>query len=212
MQTFKYLQSRGRSRFIITLAIAGSFLVMVVAIPLSVSNAKPPQVFACDSGGWQVLLGSVDSVNAERKNIEIRIRGGAQAIPARWKIQEWDNLAVSSQSSHFSLSDLAVEDRPDANQKAQFKLTTFSSVYKATPEGLDSAKTTQIESGTPVLLVLPEGRCWPRSEKEYFLWMSETPVAKLVLLQACIEETCVKAKCKGKSECKERVCNCAPTK
>jgi hypothetical protein len=208
MQTFNRLQPFNRSRLTAVIAVTGSFLALVAVMPISVSNAQFLPVSTCDPGGWQVLLGSVENIDIEHKNIEVRVRGGARAIPARWRIQEWDNLAVSAKSSHFSLSDLTVEDRPGANQKAQFKLASFSSVYKATFEGLDMAKTTQIESGAPVLLVLPEGRCWPRSEKEYLPWMSEAQVAKIVLLQACIEESCVKAKCKGKSECKERVCNC----
>jgi hypothetical protein len=209
MQILKHLHIHDRPRLTVIFALAANILIFVAAVPLAVSNAGSPQLFPCKSDSWQVLVGAVDKVDTEGKHVEIRIRGGARAIPKRLANQDWSKLDWSK-TSQSSVQEFELQLRPEANQKAKFKITTETSVFweRAT---LGLGRPPQIETGAPVLLVLAAGQCWPSSETEAPLWGSEATIAKIVMFQACIEDSCVKAKCKGKTGCKEKVCNCPET-
>jgi hypothetical protein len=211
MQIFKSLQIHDRSRLTVVFAIASNILFFVAAVPLAVSNAGSPQHSPCKPDSWQVLVGVVESVDTDGKHIEIRIRGGATGIPKRLTNEDWGKLEWSK-PAQTSLQSFDLQLRPEANQKAKLRITTETSVFRERATiGLRAEKPPEIETGASVLLALAAGQCWPSSEKEAPRWASEPTIAKIVLLQACIEESCVKAKCKGKTGCKEKVCNCPET-
>ena len=211
VRIMKRPQVYNRLRLVFIFSIAGTFLVFFSAVPLTVSSAKFPEAFPCESGGWQVLVGAIESVDIEHENIEIRIRSGAKGIPGHLADKDWNNMAWSK-TNPFPVREFDLQVRPEANQKAKFKFTSETPVFREQGSskaiGLDILRAPKIESGDAVLLVLSAGQCWPSSEKETSRWRSEPSIAKIVLLQACIEESCVKAQCKGKSQCKEKVCNC----
>lgn len=195
------------SRAILILSAVVS-IPLTSVLPFSVSHAAPPQDIPCRSGTWRVLVGAVENVDAEHRNLEVRIRGGASGVPDRWASEDWAK-SPSFSAGQFSARDFTLQIRPNADQKARFSLAPKAALFRAMSQGLDTAKLDQIEVGAPILLVLEAGRCWPGSESETLPIMSEPRISKIVLLQACIEESCVKVRCKGKTECKERVCNCA---
>lgn len=174
-------------------------------------KAGPPQFSPCDHESWRAVVGVVESVDPKQKTLDIRIRGGAREVPRRWEnAQGGTNTAeaTSTLTSNFSLGDFWLQVRPDSNQKAKLILTSETGVFQQVSSSLRPTDAKQIQSGDSVLIVLAGEHCWPSSEQMSSKWQFDTKIDKVVLLQACIEESCSKAKCKGKSDCKERVCDC----
>jgi hypothetical protein len=202
------LTSLDAARSTIRSLLAACLLLIFVALPVGLSvMASPQSDDQCKSGSWRVLVGSIDRYDADRKTVQIRIRGGAESIPQRWAVQDWAKVD-GAKSAEFPIRDFAFQTRAEANQQAQFEFDDKIAIFRSTTRGLETLDAKKIESGTSALFLLVTGQCWPSSEMAMNRLGFQPRISRLVLLQACIEESCVKSKCKGKSGCKEKVCNC----
>jgi hypothetical protein len=188
--------------------LCASFLIFLGAFPLPSSIATPPQEQGqCRPGTWKALVGSIELVDSYRRNIEIRFRGGAEAVPYKWLEDSWGKTK-SSMSADFPAHELTLQALTGEAQQAKLQLTDATELLRATPQGLEPLTAEQLDAGTSVLVVLAAGQCWPRSGIQTLPLASRASVSRLVVLLACVEDSCIKAKCKGKRDCKEKVCNC----
>jgi len=198
----------------ITCAFPCALLTLICLFHVMLPGASYAQTKSCDDNTWKVLVGFIDSfpgagesMMATPQSVRIRLRGGTRELPQQWAHDEWGKpgmtMADAKMAKVFNL-----QTRPDADQKVDLFLTGQTKIYRANAKGELSLNTGPIEAETPVLVVLAEGQCWPASETKTPSWASKAAAARVVLLQACIEESCARPKCKGKSGCKEKVCNC----
>jgi len=154
-----------------------------------------------DSDSWGLVAGSVASVDPKNQAIDVLVRSGTPVPPVSW-VEE----------RTFRVSDLRLRAMSEPVQlKVAFtKDTKFWNSVGSRLERLESAP--KIESGLAVLIELREDQRWNVKGTASTATAKALAAAKVVLLQACIEDSCTKAKCKGKQDCKEKVCDCPAIK
>jgi len=148
-----------------------------------------------------VLVGSVASVDQKGQTIDLLVRSGTVAAPKSW-VQE----------KSFKFSELQIKVMPEA-VPLRLAFTENTKLWKLADSRLEPQlqSVARVEPGSPVLIELQEGQHWNVKETGPGS-MHGLTAARVVLLQACIEESCTKAKCKGTKDCKEKVCDCPTPK
>lgn len=159
------------------------------------------QVGTRNSDSWGVLAGSVASVDQKTQTINLLVRSGMVTAPKVW-----------AQDKVFKFSDLQLRVMPGA-VPLRVAFSDNTTIWKAIDSRLvpQAQSLERIEPGSSVLVELQAGQGWSSKETGPVATLSLS-AARLILLQACIEESCTKVKCKGTKDCKEKVCDCPTAK
>jgi len=162
------------------------------------ATATPAQSWR-DPDAWGVLAGSIAAVDHKNHTFDVLVRSGAGAAPKQW-----------TQDKSFALSELQLQVRSEPVH-LRLSFTEETKVWRVTDARLTAQFIGAVEPGSPVLIELQQGQYWGAKETALPYTRNFT-AARVILLQACIEESCGKAKCKGKADCKEKVCDCPKPK
>lgn len=157
---------------------------------------------AYNSDTWDVLVGSVGDVDLKQGTLTVLVRGGVHGTNGSpTAVWDWKH------GDYVAMPDLRLQARPESTP-IKVALAKDIKVFKVADSRLTSQSPSSIEPHAPVLIQLERG--------QYFPTKGSSPhglvAARVVLLQACIEESCVKPKCKGGTDCKEKACDCKGSK
>jgi hypothetical protein len=136
-----------------------------------------------------VLAGSVTSYDKDGHTIELSVRSGSSTEPTNWE-----------GGSALNIRDLQLRSQ-DEPRNVKLRFSDRADMWKLSDSKLAAISSSSIRSGAPVIIVI-------RKAGPLSLGGSDGEITKLVLLQACIEESCSKAKCKGGPDCREKSCDC----
>ena len=137
-----------------------------------------------------VLAGSVISFDKAERTIELRTRCGSSTEPNNWK-----------SDSAFKVDELQLRFRAEP-ENVRLHLAGNVETWRLDGSKLNAMAAGAIEPGAPVIVRVRKTGSSFEGEK------NGLEITSLVLLQACIEESCSKAKCKGGADCKEKLCDC----
>jgi hypothetical protein len=147
---------------------------------------------------WDVVAGSVVEIDQERHTISVLVRGVSESTKASSATNGW------TKDSHFASDALQLKGRPEPT-RIVFTYGPGLKVFGITGSKLIAESESSIKQSAPVVIQLRNGQYWTGKEGSPGL-----VAERILLLQACIEESCVRPNCKG--ACKEKTCDCKGSK